>query len=120
MGTRCYKPAKNVTPQIEKQILSELISGLSNKKSKEFSFNNLVNKYLEYNGHGWASRIRKCNKELMNMYLWKGFPDNPTTKAMRISVINVCNSMGFKYGLIKLNNQAQDILSVLYKLWDYT
>ena len=33
LGTRCYETAKKVTPQIEKQILSELISGVSDKKS---------------------------------------------------------------------------------------
>ena len=38
LGTRCYETAKRVTPQIEKQILSELISGVSDKKSKEISF----------------------------------------------------------------------------------
>ena len=38
LGTRCYETAKKVTPQIEKQILSELISGVSDKKSKEISF----------------------------------------------------------------------------------
>ena len=51
LGTRCYETAKRVTPQIEKQILSELISGVSDKKSKEILFNNLVIKYLEYHGH---------------------------------------------------------------------
>ena len=51
LGTRCYETAKKVTPQIEKQILSYIISGVSDKKSKELSFNNLVSKYLEYHGH---------------------------------------------------------------------
>ena len=83
---------KKVTPQIEKQILSELISGISDKKSKELSFKNLVNKYLEYHGHDWVNSTRKHNKELLNMYLRKDFPDNYTTKEMIIRLINVCNS----------------------------
>ena len=90
LGTRCYETAKKVTPQIEEQILSELISGVSDKKSKELSFNNLVSKYLEYHGHQWVSSTRKRNKELLNKYLRKGFPDNSTTKAMTIRVINTC------------------------------
>ena len=100
LGTRCYETAKRVTPQIEKQILSELISGVSDKKSKEISFNNLVIKYLEYHGHDWANSTRKRNKELLNKYLTNGFPDNFTTKAMTIRVINACNNWGFKHGLI--------------------
>ena len=100
LGTRCYETAKRVTPQIEKQILSELISGVSDKKSKEISFNNLVIKYLEYHGHDWANSTRKRNEELLNKYLTNGFPDNSTTKAMTIRVINACNNWGFKHGLI--------------------
>ena len=100
LGTRCYETAKKVTPQIEKQILSELISGVSDKKLKELSFNNLVSKYLEYHGHDWANSTRKRNKELLNKYLTNGLPDNSTTKAMTIRVINACNNWGFKHGLI--------------------
>ena len=66
LGTQGYETAKKVTPQIEKQILSELISGVSDKKSKELSFNNLVSRYLEYHGHDWANSTRKRNKELLN------------------------------------------------------
>ena len=100
LGTRCFETAKKVTPQIEKQILSELISGVSDKKSKELSFNNLVSKYLEYHGHDWANNTRKRNRELLNKYLVNGLPDNSTTKAMTIRVINTCNNWGFKHGLI--------------------
>ena len=100
LGTRCYETAKQVTGQIEKQILSDIISRVSDKKSKELSFNNLVSKYLEYHGHQWVSSTRKRNKELLNKYLRKGFPDNSTTKAMTIRVINACNNWGFKRGLI--------------------
>ncbi len=100
LGTRCYETAKRVTPQIEKQILSELISGVNDKKSKELSFNNLVSKYLEYHGHDRANSTRKRNKELLDKYLANGLPDNSTTKAMTIRVINACNNWGFKHGLI--------------------
>ena len=101
LGTRCYETAKRVTPQIEKQILSELISGVSDKKSKGLSFKNLVSKYLEYHGRDWVNSARKRNKELLNKYLRKDFPDNSATKEMIIRVINVCNNWSFKHGLIK-------------------
>ena len=81
--------------------LSELISGLSDKKSKGLSFKNLVSKYLEYHGRDWVNSARKRNKELLNKYLRKDFPDNSTTKEMIIRVINVCNNWSFKHGLIK-------------------
>ena len=48
LGTRCYETAKKETPQIEKQILSELINGANEKKSKDLSFNDLVSKYLKF------------------------------------------------------------------------
>ncbi len=55
---------------------------------------------MEYHGHDWAISTRKRNKELLNKYLTNGFPDNSTTKAMTIRVINACNNWGFKHGLI--------------------
>ena len=87
-------------PQIEKQILSELISGVSDKKPKQLSFNNLVSKYLEYDWYDWVSSTRKRNKELLNKYLIKAFSDNFTTKGIIIRVINVCNIWGFKHVII--------------------
>ena len=47
LGTRSYETAKRITPQIEKQILTELINGANDKKPQTLSFNNLVNRYLE-------------------------------------------------------------------------
>ena len=100
LGTRCYETAKKVTPQIEKQILSELINGASEKKPQTISFNNLVERYLQYQGHDWAKSTIERNKSLLNKYLVNGLPANKTTKAMTIRVINACNNWGFKHGLI--------------------
>ena len=100
LGTRCYETAKKVTPQIEKQILSELINGASEKKPQTISFNNLVERYLQYQGHDWAKSTKERNKGLLNKYLVDGLPANKTTKAMTIRVINACNNWGFKHGLI--------------------
>ena len=100
LGTRCYETAKKVTPQIEKQILSDLINGASEKKPKTISFNNLVERYLQYQGRDWAKSTIERNKSLLNKYLVNGLPANKTTKAMTIRVINACNNWGFKHGLI--------------------
>ena len=100
LGTRSYEIAKNITPQIEKQILSELINGVVQKKGSSVSFNSLVNKYVNYPTHDWAKSTRERNKTLLNKYLINGLPTNATTKAMTIRVINSCNNWGFKHGLI--------------------
>ena len=100
LGTRSYEIAKNITPQIEKQILSELINGVVQKKRSPVSFNSLVNKYVNYPTHDWAKSTRERNKTLLNKYLINGLPTNATTKAMTIRVINSCNNWGFKHGLI--------------------
>ena len=100
LGTRSYEIAKNITPQIEKQILSELINGVVQKKGSPVSFNSLVNKYVNYPTHDWAKSTRERNKTLLNKYLINGLPTNATTKAMTIRVINSCNNWGFKHGLI--------------------
>ena len=100
LGTRCYETAKKVTPQIEKQILSELINGASEKKPQTISFINLVERYLQYQGHDWAKSTKERNKGLLNKYLVNSLPANKTTKAMTIRVINACNNWGFKHGLI--------------------
>jgi len=101
LGTRSYETAKKITPQIEKQILSELINGASEKKQQTISFNNLIDRYLEYQGHDWAKSTKERNKGLLNKYLENGLPANKTTKAMTVRVINACNNWGFKHGLIK-------------------
>ena len=74
--------------------------GSVNSSCSKLSFNNLVSNYLEYHGHDWVNSTRKRNKELLNKYLTNSFPDNFTTKAMTIRVINACNNWGFKHGLI--------------------
>ena len=61
LGTRCYETAKRVTPQIEKQILSELINRASEKKPKNISFNSPVERYLQFQGHDWAKSTKERN-----------------------------------------------------------
>ena len=53
-------------------------------------------------GHtsGIAATMEDGSCTLEQMGPSKGFPDNSTTKAMTIRVINACNNWGFKRGLI--------------------
>ena len=100
LGTRSYETAKKLTPQIEKQILSELINGKESRRGEHLSFPALVNRYLTYNNHDWANSTLDRYKTLLGNYISNGMPDNPTTKSMTIRVINSCNNWGYKHGLI--------------------
>ena len=100
LGTRSYETAKKLTPQIEKQILSELINGKESRRGGHLSFPALVKRYLSYNNHDWANSTLERYKTLLGNYISNGMPDNPTTKSMTIRVINSCNNWGYKHGLI--------------------
>ena len=100
LGTHSLKPAKQLIPQIEKRILAELING-KEKKNEYLSFSKLVNKYLTYSNHDWSNSTRSRYKILLNNYIDDGLPDNPTTRAMTIRVINSCNNWGYKHNLVK-------------------
>ena len=98
LGICSYQNARKLIPVVEKQLLAEIIEGKQNKSSLKFS--QLVNKYLEFPNHDWSIRTRALYKGILNKYQLSGLPDNPTTKAMTIRVINSCNNWGFKHGLI--------------------
>ena len=100
LGTRSLETAKKLTPQIEKQILSELINGTGDRREENLQFTTLVDRYLSYEGHNWSKSTLERYKTLLVKYVSNGMPDNPTTKAMTIRVINSCNNWGFKHGLI--------------------
>ena len=101
LGTRSYKTARKVISQVEKQILSELVEGKQKeRKNAQLSFSQLITQYIEYPNHDWSKRTRILFRSLLNRYLTVGLPQNPTTKAMTIRVINSCNNWGYKHGLI--------------------
>ena len=99
LGTRSYKVARKLTSHVEKQILAELV-GVKKADKKTLSFPQLVRRYLEYPDHAWADSTRERNRCLLKNYLSDGLPENPTTKAMTIRVVNSCNNWGIKHGLI--------------------
>ena len=100
LGTRSYKTARKLIPQVEKQILSNLINGKEEKKNGPLSFHQLVSRYLNYPDHSWSNRTLERYRTLLSNYVTDGLPDNPTTRAMTIRVINSCNNWGFKHGFI--------------------
>ena len=100
LGTRSYKTARKLIPQVEKQILSNLLNGKEEKRNGPLSFHQLVSRYLNYPDHSWSNRTLERYKTLLSNYVTDGLPDNPTTRAMTIRVINSCNNWGFKHCLI--------------------
>ena len=100
LGTRSYETAKKLSPQIEKQILAELINGKESRRGEYLRFPALVKRYLSYKNHVWANSTLERYKTLLGNYVANGLPDNPTTKSMTIRVINSCNNWGYKYEFI--------------------
>ena len=97
-GTRSLNTAKQLIPDIEKEILLEIVGGHKQKR-KTLALNQLCKMYLDDKNHNWSKRTRERYKYLLNNYINSGFPDNPSTKAMTIRVLNGCNNWGFKNGL---------------------
>ena len=99
LRTHSLKVARTLTSHVEKQILAELV-GVKKADKKTLSFTQLVSRYLEYPEHAWVFSTRKRNRYLLKNYLSDGLPENPTTRAMTIRVVNSCNNWGHKNGLI--------------------
>ena len=97
LGTRFYKVAKNLIPQIEKEIYAAI---LGEKKNQKLSFPELVEKYLICTNHPWVHSTRMRYNYLLRGYLENGLPNQATTRAMTIRVVNACNNWGYKHCLI--------------------
>ena len=93
LGASSYQKSRKLIPVLEKQLLAEIIEGKQRKQNKSYlKFSQLVNKYLEYPNHDWSIRTRTLYKGILNKYQLSGLPENPTTRAMTIQVINSCNN----------------------------
>ena len=100
LGTRSYKTARKLISQVEKQILSDMINGTKESNSGPLSFHQLADRYLVFPNHDWSDSTRRRYRILLDNYVAGGLPDNPTTRAMTIRVVNSCNNWGDKNGFI--------------------
>ena len=100
LGTRSYKTARKLISQVEKQILSDMINGTKESNNGPLSFHQLADRYLVFPNHDWSDSTRRRYRILLGNYVADGLPDNPTTRAMTIRVVNSCNNWGYKNGLI--------------------
>ena len=100
LGTHSYKTARKLISQVEKQILSDMINGTKESNSGPLSFHQLADRYLVFPNHDWSDSTRRRYRILLDNYVAGGLPDNPTTRAMTIRVVNSCNNWGFKHGFI--------------------
>ena len=96
LETSSLELAKELTPDLEKNLINEIING---KQKQDLPFKELAKRYLEYN-HNWRESTLKLNTYKLNYYLRYGYPKNKTTKAMTIRIINGCNKWGKDQGLI--------------------
>ena len=96
LETSSLELAKELTPALEKNLINEIING---KKKQDLPFKELAKRYLEYD-HNWRESTLKLNTYKLNYYLRYGYPENKTTKAMTIRIINGCNKWGMEQGLI--------------------
>ena len=113
LGTRFYKVAKNLIPQIEKEIYAAI---LGEKKNQKLSFPELVEKYLICTNHPWVHSTRMRYNYLLRGYLENGLPNQATTRAMTIRVVNACNNWGYKHCLIVKPTRLEGVASGNYEI----
>ena len=98
LGTRSKSLANELVPILEREMYHELLEG---KKKKNIPFKELVSLYLDAD-HRWKASTHEINSRMLGNYLKKGLPENKTTRAMTVRVVNACNNWG------KKNNYIQD------------
>ena len=98
LGTRSKSLANELVPILEREMYHELLEG---KKKKNIPFKELVSLYLDAD-HRWKASTHEITSRMLGNYLKKGLPENKTTRAMTVRVVNACNNWG------KKNNYIQD------------
>ena len=98
LGTHSKSLANELVPILEREMYHELLEG---KKKKNIPFKELVSLYLDAD-HRWKASTHEINSRMLGNYLKKGLPENKTTRAMTVRVVNACNNWG------KKNNYIQD------------
>ena len=91
LGTKSKSVAESLFPAVERDIYNELLNG---REKKDISFKDLLDKYLKYD-HNLSKSTHEINTVKLNNYLIYGLPNNKTTKAMTIRIINGCNRWEF-------------------------
>ena len=97
LGTRSKSIAMELIPDIERAIYCELLQG---RKKRETPFKQLAKLYLATN-HNWKPSTFEIYNRMLDNYIKRGFPENKTTRAMMIRVVNSCNNWGLKQGYIQ-------------------
>ena len=98
LGTKDKLVAKEIKPQVECEMLRELLG--YNPKSQELSFSELVKKYLNTN-HGWKENTKTLNNHIFKQSTnGSPLPTNPKIRAIYVRTINACWNWGLKNGFI--------------------
>ena len=97
LGTRSKSLANELVPILEREMYHELLEG---KKKKNIPFKELVSLYLDAD-HRWKASTHEINSRMLGNFLKKGLPENKTTRAMTVRVVNACNNWGKKNSYIQ-------------------
>ena len=92
LGTKSKEEATHAAPSMEKEILREILNG---RGRRNIPFNELVGLYLKAD-HGWKESTKEINTRMLGNYLKRGLPENKTSRALTIRIINGCNRWGKK------------------------
>ena len=99
LGTTSYKKAQHLKPQIESDLLFELLG----KKSacQDLTFEELKDKFLRAD-HNWSKSTYNLNQYILNSYITEfKLPENITSQAIYRRHINQCWKWGLKHNLVK-------------------
>ena len=99
LGTTSHKKAQHLKPQIESNLLHELLG----KKSvcQNLTFKELKDRFLQFD-HNWSKSTYNLNQHILNSYVIKGkLPENQTSQAIYRRHINQCWKWGVKNNLVQ-------------------
>ena len=99
LGTTSHKKAQHLKPQIESNLLHELLG----KKSvcQNLTFTELKDRFLQFD-HNWSKSTYSLNQHILNSYTSKcKLPEDRTSQAIYRRHINQCWKWGFKNNLVQ-------------------
>ena len=92
--------AKKLSQDMEYQILSEMMGIKPQNKFQEMSLEKLIDTFMEYD-HNWKDKTRETYHNCFKHYLSKGYPDNPSYRAMVIRCLNRVQNWALNEGFIE-------------------
>ena len=99
LNTRDKSTAKKLSKNIVPQIVTNILISRKPFQEKNVSIRDLMQQFLDCN-HNWKKSTYDIYALCLKRYIEKGYPKNPSTKAMTIRCLNKMYSWGYDNGLI--------------------